>query len=94
MTHDGRTIITPSGAEQHYHSAAAAAAADNSSTDSDLVPGIYEGGLKTWECALDLAAYLDRDVLGTTTTTTGEGQKKTRRTGTTIRGLRWLEAST
>jgi hypothetical protein len=30
---------------------------------ADLVPGAYEGGLKTWECALDLAAYLDRDVL-------------------------------
>jgi hypothetical protein len=32
---------------------------------ADLVPGTYEGGLKTWECALDLAAYLDRDVLRT-----------------------------
>ena len=21
---------------------------------SDLVPGVYEGGLKTWECSLDL----------------------------------------
>jgi protein-histidine N-methyltransferase len=31
---------------------------------ADLVPGVYEGGLKTWECALDLAAYLDRDVRG------------------------------
>ena len=30
---------------------------------ADLVPGTNEGGLKTWECALDLAAYLDRDVL-------------------------------
>jgi protein-histidine N-methyltransferase len=29
---------------------------------ADLVPGVYEGGLKTWECALDLAAYLDREV--------------------------------
>lgn len=26
---------------------------------SDLVPGVYEGGLKTWECSIDLAAYLD-----------------------------------
>ncbi|KAF7376652.1 hypothetical protein MSAN_00082000 [Mycena sanguinolenta] len=26
---------------------------------SDLVPGIYEGGLKTWECSLDLVGYLD-----------------------------------
>ncbi|KAM5531003.1 hypothetical protein V8D89_015330 [Ganoderma adspersum] len=25
---------------------------------SDLVPGIYEGGLKTWECSLDLVACL------------------------------------
>ncbi|OAX33470.1 hypothetical protein K503DRAFT_869531 [Rhizopogon vinicolor AM-OR11-026] len=26
---------------------------------SDLVPLVYEGGLKTWECSLDLAGYLD-----------------------------------
>ncbi len=25
---------------------------------SDLVPGSYEGGLKTWECSIDLATYL------------------------------------
>lgn len=25
---------------------------------SDLVRGVYEGGMKTWECAVDLAAYL------------------------------------
>jgi hypothetical protein len=25
---------------------------------SDLLPGIYEGGLKTWECSSDLAQYL------------------------------------
>ena len=25
---------------------------------SDLVPGVYEGGLKTWECSLDLVDYL------------------------------------
>ncbi|KAH8102261.1 hypothetical protein BXZ70DRAFT_890820 [Cristinia sonorae] len=25
---------------------------------SDLVSGVYEGGLKTWECSLDLAAYI------------------------------------
>ncbi|CAA7268519.1 unnamed protein product [Cyclocybe aegerita] len=33
---------------------------------SDLVPGVYEGGLKTWECSLDLVDYLDtlKDVLG------------------------------
>ncbi|KAG8977105.1 hypothetical protein FRB90_008923, partial [Tulasnella sp. 427] len=26
---------------------------------SDLVPGVYEGGLKTWECSLDLIAYME-----------------------------------
>ncbi|KAF7315954.1 hypothetical protein MIND_00112200 [Mycena indigotica] len=26
---------------------------------SDLIPGVYEGGLKTWECSLDLVNYLD-----------------------------------
>lgn len=25
---------------------------------SDLVPGVYEGGLKTWECSLDLVVCL------------------------------------
>jgi protein-histidine N-methyltransferase len=25
---------------------------------SDLIPGVYEGGLKSWECSIDLAAYL------------------------------------
>lgn len=25
---------------------------------SDLIPGVYEGGLKTWECSVDLAAHL------------------------------------
>jgi hypothetical protein len=25
---------------------------------SDLVRGVYEGGLKTWECSVDLAGYL------------------------------------
>ena len=28
---------------------------------SDLVPLVYEGGLKTWECSLDLAGCLKRD---------------------------------
>ncbi|KAI8451139.1 hypothetical protein BY996DRAFT_8539152 [Phakopsora pachyrhizi] len=31
---------------------------DPISSTSDLIPGIYEGGLKTWECSLDLAEVL------------------------------------
>ena len=26
--------------------------------DSDLVSGVYEGGLKIWECSLDLVHYI------------------------------------
>ena len=26
--------------------------------NSDLIPGVYEGGLKTWECSIDLCNYL------------------------------------
>lgn len=28
------------------------------SAKDDIKPGLYEGGFKTWECAVDLAAYL------------------------------------
>ena len=31
---------------------------------SDLINGVYEGGLKTWECSLDMASYLDALVAG------------------------------
>ncbi|KAG8719601.1 hypothetical protein FRC08_002467 [Ceratobasidium sp. 394] len=33
-------------------------AIDFISRPSDLVPRVYEGGLKTWECSLDLAEYV------------------------------------
>lgn len=26
---------------------------------TDLVKGVYEGGLKTWECSIDLVDHLD-----------------------------------
>ncbi|ORY76825.1 hypothetical protein LY90DRAFT_501696 [Neocallimastix californiae] len=25
---------------------------------TDIIPGVYEGGLKTWECSVDLVKYL------------------------------------
>jgi hypothetical protein len=28
--------------------------------DSDVIKGSYEGGLKTWECSVDLAEYLSQ----------------------------------
>src|SRR5947207_3033783 len=27
---------------------------------SDVITGLYEGGLKTWECSVDLARYLSQ----------------------------------
>ena len=38
---------------------AGAGAKGNVDADSDLIPGVYEGGLKTWECALDLVETLE-----------------------------------
>jgi len=29
--------------------------------DTDLVPGVYEGGMKIWECSLDLVQYLGEE---------------------------------
>ena len=29
--------------------------------DSDVIRGSYEGGLKTWECSVDLAEYLTQN---------------------------------
>ncbi|CAE6511946.1 unnamed protein product [Rhizoctonia solani] len=41
------------------------AAIEFASRPSDLVPRVYEGGMKTWECSLDLAGYVhDEDVRG------------------------------
>lgn len=31
--------------------------------DSDLVSGVYEGGLKIWECSLDLVDYISANAL-------------------------------
>ena len=30
----------------------------SNSQHSDLIPGVYEGGMKVWECAFDLVSYL------------------------------------
>lgn len=53
------------------------AAIEFASRPSDLVPRVYEGGMKTWECSLDLAGF----VLGSQS---GVGE---------LRGKRILEAS-
>ncbi|CUA67963.1 hypothetical protein RSOLAG22IIIB_07648 [Rhizoctonia solani] len=41
------------------------AAIEFASRPSDLVPRVYEGGMKTWECSLDLAGYIiDENIRG------------------------------
>ncbi|KAF9030035.1 hypothetical protein BDZ89DRAFT_1064980 [Hymenopellis radicata] len=44
--------------EEDSDSARGKDAADFLDAPSDLVHGVYEGGLKTWECSLDLVDYL------------------------------------
>ncbi|KAH8116177.1 hypothetical protein DFH11DRAFT_1876698 [Phellopilus nigrolimitatus] len=51
----GPGIDMSSTSEANEESANALTFVDN---PSDLVPGVYEGGLKTWECSLDLVDYL------------------------------------
>ena len=41
---------------------------------SDLVPGVYEGGLKTWECSLDLVHCLD-SIYGAAISSTMHGKR-------------------
>ncbi|KAG8948277.1 hypothetical protein FRC04_009915 [Tulasnella sp. 424] len=52
------------GADMATDNAASKAALEGQVNDfvaapSDLVPGVYEGGLKTWECSLDLITYME-----------------------------------
>ena len=48
---------------------------------SDLEPGLYEGGMKTWECSLELAGYLLESI------------QRLDPTASAIRGRRILEVS-
>lgn len=31
-------------------------------SSDDITPNVYEGGFKTWECSVDLAEYLLRQI--------------------------------
>ena len=56
ISDDGRRGGADVGEKMHP---AQASALEFIEAPSDLVPGVYEGGLKTWECSLDLVNYLD-----------------------------------
>ncbi|KAH7909384.1 hypothetical protein BJ138DRAFT_1155450 [Hygrophoropsis aurantiaca] len=51
---------------------------------SDVVPYVYEGGLKTWECALDLVVYMEN-------LSQCENQNQNQNSGLQVRGKRVLE---
>jgi len=41
---------------------------------SDLIPGVYEGGLKTWECSIDLASQL-HEICRSTSANSSRGKR-------------------
>ncbi|KAJ6456378.1 hypothetical protein C8R45DRAFT_577010 [Mycena sanguinolenta] len=56
---EGRGDEPPAEKHPEIPAPAPISALDFLDAPSDLVPGVYEGGLKTWECSLDLVGYLD-----------------------------------
>lgn len=58
-TEGGETLTFLKVDEELAHiSEALADVLDDAEDDTDLVPHVYEGGLKVWECSLDLVRYL------------------------------------
>ncbi|EMD34673.1 hypothetical protein CERSUDRAFT_97259 [Gelatoporia subvermispora B] len=57
-------LISGEGAEEDDGSEDKPPALEFVDAPSDLVPGVYEGGLKTWECSLDLVDCLDKTYEG------------------------------
>lgn len=68
--YDARFQLISSGMSKDAQTNASGGDQEDTDTDlqyveapSDLVPGVYEGGLKTWECSIDLAGCV-RGLLG------------------------------
>lgn len=54
---------------------------------TDLIPGLYEGGLKTWEGGVDLVEVLARSLPGNTT------EEQNKNVGEWVKGGKVLEVS-
>lgn len=54
---------------------------------TDLIPGLYEGGLKTWEGGVDLVEVLARSLLGSTV------EEQDNNVGEWVKGGKVLEVS-
>lgn len=65
------TTTTTAITECHYDRNDTKALARTLLENTDLIGGVYEGGLKTWECSLDLVRHLHtHSIIPTITTTT------------------------
>lgn len=61
---DARLQLIASSTEEQENDEGRVNGLDFIEAPSDLVPGVYEGGLKTWECSMDLVDYLYEGILG------------------------------
>lgn len=67
---DARLQLISSSTEENENEEGRANGLEFIEAPSDLVSGVYEGGLKTWECSMDLVDYLHGQIHG------GEDEKK------------------
>lgn len=61
---DARLQLIASSTEEQENEEGRVSGLDFIEAPSDLVPGVYEGGLKTWECSMDLVDYLHDSIHG------------------------------
>lgn len=61
---DARLQLIASSTEKQENEEGRVSGLDFIEAPSDLVPGVYEGGLKTWECSMDLVDYLHDSIHG------------------------------
>lgn len=61
---DARLQLITSSTEEQENEEGRVNGLDFIEAPSDLVPGVYEGGLKTWECSMDLVDYLHDSIHG------------------------------
>jgi protein-histidine N-methyltransferase len=59
--------------------------------DTDLIPGTYEGGLKSWEGGLDLVEVMARNVGGESESESEGGEGEEAKIAAWVRGSRVLE---
>jgi len=59
---DGFNILRRNGTEVEYGVENHSAIWNAEISNSDIIPFVYEGGLKTWECAIDLGNFIQNNL--------------------------------